>query len=366
MLFNVAWASLLLFGVRHLLRAHSFLRLFSLGLLALLGVATAAVCLLIEQLLFAWIDVDPASAAHGLGAALFATLLFAAPLEEGAKVFAVWPLHTRRVVTTRADALLAALTVTAGFAIYEGVVHSRTDDAGALLSIRLLLATLAHLFFAGCWAYVLGSEESRRWLPITWATATLFHGLFDHIVLVRGASPAIVVPVIASMLALSWIALRSLRRLPTLGEWERMQPPEPELGSPEHRRAATGLKLHWIAIGALVTTGVALTALILAVYAGHRMGLDFAAVNTNDVRANGPLVLLGVSVMAAFPVAGYLVAKASHAPSVLEPAMGTALAIIGALGALSLAAPVAVVFALAVAPVAFALACAGAWFGIER
>ena len=175
-----------------------------------------------------------------------------------------------------------------------------------------------------------------------------------------------VAPVLACMLTLGFIALRSLRRLPPITDVRQLASALERHTAPPPSRVGPALKVHWIILGAFVTTGVVLTALVLAVYAGHRLELDFAAVNTNDVRANGPLVLLGTSVLAAFPVAGYLIAKASGAASVLEPAMGAALAIIGVLGALSIAAPVAVVFALAVAPVAFGLACAGAWFAIER
>jgi hypothetical protein len=124
--------------------------------------------------------------------------------------------------------------------------------------------------------------------------------------------------------------------------------------------------LRWIIAGGFVTTGVVLASLMLAVLIGHEMGVDFSYANEADMRSNGPLVLLGSAVLAAFPVAGYLVARASGASSVLEPAMGAALAITAVVALLSLAAPIAVVFALAVAPVAFALACVGAWFGLTK
>jgi hypothetical protein len=74
--------------------------------------------------------------------------------------------------------------------------------------------------------------------------------------------------------------------------------------------------------------------------------------------------LLGAGVLVAFPAAGFLVARASGTASVLEPALAAALAIAGTLVMLGLAAPVAVVFALAFAPIGFGLACAGAWVGI--
>jgi hypothetical protein len=119
-------------------------------------------------------------------------------------------------------------------------------------------------------------------------------------------------------------------------------------------------------MGALVTTGVALVALIVAVLIGHRIGIDFAAADEGDVRANGPLVLLGASVTSGFPIAGYLVAKASGTRTLIEPAFGAAFSLTGLVVALALAAPVTLVFALPVVPVAIALTCVGAWFGLAR
>jgi hypothetical protein len=69
-------------------------------------------------------------------------------------------------------------------------------------------------------------------------------------------------------------------------------------------------------------------------------------------------------VLFAFPVSGFLIARASAAESVLEPALSAAVAIAGTLVMLGLAEPVALVFAVAFAPIAFGLACVGAWVGI--
>jgi hypothetical protein len=109
-----------------------------------------------------------------------------------------------------------------------------------------------------------------------------------------------------------------------------------------------------------------LVALATAVFVGHRVGIDFAMADEGDVRSTGPLLLLGVAFLSAFPIAGYLVARASSATSVLEPALGAALALVAVVAMVSMASPVSVVFALAVAPVAFGLACGGAWFGLVR
>ena len=84
------------------------------------------------------------------------------------------------------------------------------------------------------------------------------------------------------------------------------------------------------------------------------------------MRSAVPLVLLGTSVLLAFPLSGFLMARASSALTVLEPALATLATMAVLVVISSLTAPVAVLFALAVAPVAVGLACGGAWIGLER
>jgi predicted MFS family arabinose efflux permease len=91
--------------------------------------------------------------------------------------------------------------------------------------------------------------------------------------------------------------------------------------------------------------------------------VDFSRVDEHDVSTVAPLVLLGVGILVGFPVSGFLVARASNLPTLLEPALATALAILATLTLLGFAAPIAVVFAIAFSPIAFGLACAGAWVG---
>jgi hypothetical protein len=105
-----------------------------------------------------------------------------------------------------------------------------------------------------------------------------------------------------------------------------------------------------------------------AIYAGRRLGVDFAAIDRAESTsaAAAPLLLLACAVLAAFPISGYLVARASASDGVLEPALSAAVAIVAVLVMLGLAAPVALVLALSFAPIAFALACGGAWVGLSR
>jgi hypothetical protein len=65
-----------------------------------------------------------------------------------------------------------------------------------------------------------------------------------------------------------------------------------------------------------------------------------------------------------FPVSGFLVARASNVPTLLEPALAAAVAILAVCTLLGLLAPIALVFAFAFSPIAFGLSCAGAWAGL--
>jgi hypothetical protein len=123
-----------------------------------------------------------------------------------------------------------------------------------------------------------------------------------------------------------------------------------------------------VGFGALTTTGVLVTSLVSAILLAKRAGIDFAAIDERGAfdTALPPLVVLGLAVLVSFPVSGFLVAKTSSARSVLEPALASSIAILLILVLMELAAPIAVVFGLAVAPPAFALACAGAFLGLSR
>ena len=176
------------------------------------------------------------------------------------------------------------------------------------------------------------------------------------------------------MAALAWWAARDLLarfgRVSLLppGPLASLQPPPLTAVRQAIHRSHRPVLFHWIPLGALTTTGVMLVALGLAIWFGHRLGVDFSVIDRAETSSSAaaPLLLLGAAVLAAFPVSGFLVARASHSDGVLEPALSAALAIVAVLVVLGLAAPVALVLALAFAPVAFALACGGAWVGIGR
>jgi hypothetical protein len=124
--------------------------------------------------------------------------------------------------------------------------------------------------------------------------------------------------------------------------------------------------IHWIVIGAFVNLGVTLVFLATAVYLGHRYDVDFALADEAGTEGIMPIAILGVALLSSFPVSGFLIARASGALSVLEPAWATGASIILVLALFSVTEPTALVIAVGVAPVGFLLACLGAWFGLAR
>lgn len=356
--------------VLRVLRSQLTLSALPLAVLLVLGIASGAGCFFLENELWKLSGLSLVASAETALGAILAMLLFAAPLEEGAKLLVVWSARGLGRLRKREDAVAAAVAVAAGFAGAESVLISLVQDVALDLGpLRALLGACAHVFFAACWGWVLGTRSKLHLLSITWFVAMAFHGLFDHIVFGRDAGTLVVVlPVVAMMAVASWIGLRELARGETWAPRATSAFAPPSLREMRQAllRRRQPLMLSWILAGPFVTTGVVLVFLVVAVAIGREMGVDFSAAEEADTRAHGPLVLLGAAVLAAFPTAGYLVTRASSSHSVLEAAMGSALAIALVVALLSLAAPVVVVFAVAVAPVAFGLACLGAWFGVQR
>jgi hypothetical protein len=176
-------------------------------------------------------------------------------------------------------------------------------------------------------------------------------------------------PLLALLVAGVWLVLRVPEPQVEVGD-----APPSSRGSPQSigdvgrlmQKPDRPLMLRLVFLGALVTLGTMLGALAAVVYLGHRIGIDFSLADEADLRSSIPFVFLGSALLVAFPVSGYLVARAGAADSVLEPALGAGFAITGVLVLLGVAEPMALVAAVLMAPVAFALACGGAWFALER
>ena len=337
---------------------------------ALAGAVAAGFSVYVERVLLAFTGLSFEVSTSGVGGALLATFLLAAPLEEALKVGVVWPLYrTRRIDGPRLGVCYAS-AAGAGFAAVEELVAVLAGHGSALCVLRALVSAPAHLFFAGLWGYTLGARGRRRehWFSIAWLCATLLHGLYDHIVWGRGPGLLVtVLPLFVFMGVGAWVALRDVAPESIEGRESFIpEPPSLRIMRDALRPADHKLMPGWIIVGAFVTLGLMIALLALAVVLGRRLGVDFSLADESDVRSSGPLILLGAAVLLAFPLAGYLVAKASSAHSVLEPALAAGCALVALVAMLFLTAPLGVLFALAVAPLAFGLACGGAWIGLER
>lgn len=346
------------------------------------AVATAALILglgtqVAQAALLAWTGLDSPAEGGQYSDALLSTFLFTAPLDEGAKVLALWPLYRARKIQHPLQGIALAVCAAAGFAAAE-TFWQATSGTAQWATARSLVALPSHFLCAALWGATLGVLTPGGWFSLAWLCGMLLHGLSDHFAFGRGMGVvALALPLVLTQAALAYaMARRALRHqaeldcaLESLDESAFDQWTEPASVrevwlalEPQRRR----LFLPWVAIGGLVTAGTGLTTLALSLYVGHAIGLDFSLVDEENVRSNGPLLLLAAALGTAFPLAGYLVARASNTKSVLEPALGAAMAVFGAVLLLSFTTPIAAVVALALAPVAFVLASGGAWFGLGR
>lgn len=340
-------------------------------LTGLAGALAAGVAWKVELRFMDWTGMALRAAPYenALGAALTLLLLFG-PLEEAMKLAVVWPSYVRRRLASGRVGVLFAVAAAGGFASAEISLAYWASGARQWLDLlRALIAIPAHLFFAALWGYGLGRGHRTR-LPWIVTGVAVAHGGYDYVVFGRGpALLIVVVPLLVLMAVGTWMMLRegeSVSGPASSGRLSVFEPPSVRTVRDAMRTTGQPLMLHWIAFGALVTLGVTLSFLALAVYVGHRYGVDFAQVDESDLLATVPLAVLGAALLAAFPVSGYLVARASGARSVLEPAWSTGAAILLTLGMFSMTEPMALVVAASVAPVGFALGCVGAWFGVDR
>ena len=352
-----------------------------------LGVVFAVPAFYIQEKASSWTGLDVRTSVAGDAGALLFQLALVSPMRELAKVAAAWPAFRSRHFDEPFDGVVYAATAALGFAVYDSGWHLHRHPAGGAWLVRILLALPAHVFFASLWGYALGRsrqrEAPRRALPDDLARGDARsrplralrvwprhgrpgrarpHAPRDGRGLVargsRSSRPR------RSLLA--GPLLRFVVRWPPLGH--ELSPPtssRPSLRAVRDalQRADAPIMGRWIVLGTLVTLGAMITGLSASIAFGHYAHVNFAAVNEHDLSTTAPVALLGAGLLAAFPVSGFLVARASGLPTLLEPALAAALAIAATLVLLGLAAPIAMVFALAFSPIAFALACAGAWVG---
>lgn len=358
-------------------RRASLVSALVLGMLAALGV-TAVV-----RWLGRVTGISPVGHSATDWAALLAMLLFFTPFEAALEAGLTWSLLRSRWFRDTLDGILNACTLAFGFGCVAAGLHLGQLRGSDLSPLRGLLSVPAQVFCAGIWGFTMGrARKKRRRLGTVfagaWLGATMLRAFYEHLIFAKGAAALLsAVPLLGGMGAITYLAYRDLRdelapraSQPPSARTRRSflpsLPPPPSLLAMRAalRRAERPVAIRWIVAGALVTTGVMLVSVVSTVILARRLGVDFGAVDEGAMGSTVPLALLGGAVLLAFPIAGFLVARASATDSVLEPALSAGLSIAGTFVMLGLAAPVALVFALAFAPFAFGLACAGAWVGI--
>lgn len=334
------------------------------------GALVAVVAMFVERAVLSFTELSLDVRTSGVGSALLASFLLVAPLEEASKTLVVWPLYRMRRIDGPRLGLCYAVAAAGGVAAAMGVARLFSQPFDMLLGLRVLCSVPAHLFFAGVWGYALGARrgQSGSWFAATWLLSVALHGLYGHIVWGRGPGFLVaVVPLLAFMVIGAASVLREVNPdRQTLAKLHLPEPPRLSLVGEALNPRDQPLMLRWVVLGAFVNVGLMFALLVAAVALGHRLGVDFSTADESDMTSAGPLALLGAALLAAFPIGGYLVARASSSTGVLEPALAAAVALASIVAILALVAPLGVLFALAVAPLAFGLACGGAWIGLER
>ncbi len=343
----------------------------------LLGALSAGAALFITKHAAALTGLDVRVSAAGESGALVFLFLVVAPVQEAAKVAAAWPAFLSKHFDEPYDGVVYAAASSLGFAAVENALVLRAHPTGAVWIARTLLALPAHLFFACLWGYALGrAKRLKRRLPVfpaAFVVAIAAHGLYAHFVYGRGPGALLLVlPLLMVMGVVTWLLARDLHlrgqhpsRSPGSTRLSRLSAAAEPPSLREVRLALTGanepVKVRWILFGAVVTIGAMIMGVTAGVIASHLLHVDLASVDEGSMSSAAPALLLVVGLLASFPMSGWLIARAAGVHTILEPSLATVLALVLVLIALGLAAPFTVVFALAVSPIAWVLACFGAW-----
>jgi RsiW-degrading membrane proteinase PrsW (M82 family) len=346
-----------------------------------LGSVAALVSLLVVGRAAGLTGLDVRVSAAGESGALVFLFFVVAPAQEAGKVAAAWPAFLSKHFDEPYDGVVYAASSALGFAAVENGFILHAHPTGGIWLARALLSLPAHVFFACLWGYALGrAKQSKARIPVfpvAFLASIVAHGLYAHFVYGRGPGALLAVtPLLAVMGVIAWLLARDLRlrgdrpsRLPSGSRLSRLsivaQPPSLSAVRSALTRADQPVKVRWVFFGSLVTIGAMLVGLGAGVLMARVLKIDLSTVDEHDVGAAAPVLLLGIGLLASFPTSGWLIARAAGVRTLLEPALACVLALVITLTGLGFAAPFTVVFALALSPIAWVLACVGAWIGRE-
>ncbi len=344
-------------------------------LLGALGALMAVPVLLVESYALASLQLSLRELSLSTQNTMVAAFFVVVPLEQLGLALVVWPLQRTHRLPNMSSGILAAALAATGFGLVSAG-YTMVNAPSGWMAVRAVLEQVSQSLCAAGWGATLTSQrlQRHRFSALALILAVLIQGLSACLLYGRGTGW--LVAAIAWMLAMVLSAVAVLRQLQ--GPRESALPGRlsrlsllNEATNIEVMRAAWQHRhrpalLHWIVGGALVSFGAVIAAFAAAVWLARSMGIDLSLVGESEVGSFGPVSLMGGMVLLAFPVSGYLVARASGADSVFEAGVGAALTILFLMVLLSLTAPITVILALALAPLAFGLACVGAWMGLDR
>jgi hypothetical protein len=329
---------------------------------------------------FTHLDIDIRGVGQGM--ALLFMFAFVAPLGEASKVAACWPAFRSRHFDEPYDGVVYASSAALGYAATESALVLHAHD-GAVWFARVVFALPAHVFFASAWGWGLGRARQLRdpgaHFPMLFVVAVAGHGVYAHLVYGRGPTALVAaVPFVVVMGVIAFFLARDLRRRSEVSDRSRItslsiaslevlsKPPSLRAFREALRNRQRPIAWRWVGFGIFVHLGGMVLGITAAIVLGHVGHVDFSIVDERDVSTAGPVALLVAGLLAGFPISGYLIARAGELTTLFEPAAGSTLALAATIGVLGVVAPVALVFALALAPIALGLSCAGAWVGREE
>jgi RsiW-degrading membrane proteinase PrsW (M82 family) len=324
------------------------------------------------------------SALHALGIdlsgpgwlSILTTVALVAPVESALMLAATVPPTRELHAPSSLDGMLLAVSAGAGFGAVRAI--SPMVLAWPVSSAPLALGPLTALACASSvapWGYRLAASlrhdrRSEGFYP-AWLAASVGLGLFHFLTATPHPAGRVgAVCVVVTNLAIAATLVRDLRErsrlTPSSRRRPRLAPPSMRSLREAFARHDRPIRLSRIFAGTLVTQGASLVSIASGIALGHVFGVDFAAVDSPSSMAVAPVALLAMAALASFPISGFLIARASSSPTLIEPATASALALVTWLVLMGVAAPIAFAVALGCAPIALALACAGAWVGTER
>jgi hypothetical protein len=372
----VALAVAFSYGLRRALLGAQGVRLrTAIGLFLAAAVLAFPARLLVAYVLdsFGW-SLRSSATVTTLSAWL-STVFVVAALEHLVLLVVISPIYRSHHLERWGTALSAAGFAAIGYAT-ANAIFGAVATPNAIRALGAVSGVITSTFCAGIWASCLplSHVRYRHWFPFAWVIAVLLDGTIHFLVFAqRGGLQVIGVSVVGAMACGIIFVFRRLHGprasavfVPAHRFSLHVDAHRLETVRAAFQHAHRPALVHWIVGGAFVSFGASLLGLGAGVFLSRVFSIDLSRVDETNTNAFIPLLLLGGCVLLSFPISGYLTAKASSADSLFEPGLAALISVLSLAVLLVRSAPVTLVLCIAIAPIAFTLACLGAWAGLKR